>query len=160
VLDARVPDEIEIRRATGADADAVADLWLASFDDALPTVRRAHGDDDVRGWIRGHLVARTDAWVGVRGGEVVAVLGLAPGWIEQLYVAPAHQGSGVGGRLVAFAQERADDELQLWTFQVNDRAREFYRRHGFREVELTDGAANEEREPDVRLLWKRTGGEG
>ena len=152
-----MPDQIEVRRATGADAGAVADLWLASFDDALPTVRRAHDDDDVRGWIRDHLVARTEAWVAVRGAEVVAILGLAPGWIEQLYVAPAHQGSGVGSHLVAFAQDRAD-ELQLWTFQVNDRARAFYRRHGFREVELTDGAANQEREPDVRLLWTRAGG--
>ena len=44
------------------------------------------------------------------------------------------------------------DSLQLWTFQVNDRARAFYARHGFREVELTDGATNEEHEPDVRLL--------
>jgi GNAT superfamily N-acetyltransferase len=153
-----VPHGIEIRRATGADADAVADLWLTSFDDALPTVQRPHDDDHVRRWIRDHLVARTEAWVAVRGGEVVAILGLAPGWIEQLYVAPGHQGSGVGGRLVGFAQERADDELQLWTFQVNARARAFYRRHGFREVELTDGATNQEREPDVRLLWTRAGG--
>jgi hypothetical protein len=27
-------------------------------------------------------------------------------------------------------------------------------RHGFTEVELTDGSGNEEREPDVRLAWQ------
>ena len=51
------------------------------------------------------------------------------------------------------AQRESGGALQLWTFQVNVRARAFYRHHGFREVELTDGRANEEREPDVRLEW-------
>ena len=40
--------------------------------------------------------------------------------------------------------------LQLWTFQVNDRARRFYERNGFTIAEMTDGAGNQEREPDIR----------
>jgi hypothetical protein len=43
--------------------------------------------------------------------------------------------------------------LQLWTFQINRRAQQFYERHGFAAVEWTDGSANEEREPDVRYMW-------
>ena len=147
---------VEVRRATGEDAAAVADVWLASFSDALPTVRRAHDDDDVRRWIREHLVPSTECWVAVEAadgaeGRVVGMMALAPGWVEQLYVHPAYQGRGVGSALLAVALER-DEPLQLWTFQVNTRARAFYARHGFREVELTDGATNEEREPDVRML--------
>ena len=148
-------DRLLLRRATSDDARAVAEIWLASFDDAVPTVRRPHDDDHVRGWIRDHLVAEADTWVAVRGGRTAAVLTLAPGWIEQLYVAPSHQGVGIGSLLVEHAKARAGDQLQLWTFQVNARARAFYRRHGFREVELTDGATNMEREPDVRLVWTR-----
>ena len=68
---------------------------------------------------------------------------------------PAYQGRGVGSALVRLAQE-SPDALELWTFQGNVPARAFYARHGFREVELTDGATNEEHEPDVRLLWRRT----
>jgi GNAT superfamily N-acetyltransferase len=146
-------DGVVLRRATAADAGDVAEVWLASFADALPTVTRAHDDDEVRGWVRDHLVPEVETWVATVQGEVVALLALAPGWIEQLYVAPGHQGAGIGGRLVQLAQQRADGPLQLWTFQVNARARSFYRQHGFREVELTDGSANEEREPDVRLEW-------
>jgi ribosomal protein S18 acetylase RimI-like enzyme len=131
----------------------VADVLLASFADALPTVRRAHDDADLRGWVRERLVPSTGCWVAVAGGDVVAVLALVPGWIEQLYVAPGHQGVGIGSRLVELAQRESGGSLQLWTFQVNTRARSFYRRHGFREVELTDGSTNEEREPDVRLEW-------
>ena len=40
--------------------------------------------------------------------------------------------------------------VNLWTFQRNTGARRFYERNGFIAVELTDGASNEEREPDVR----------
>jgi chorismate mutase len=32
-------------------------------------------------------------------------------------------------------------------------AREFYARHGLVELERTDGSANEERQPDVKMVW-------
>jgi len=147
--------EVVLRRATQADAGAVADVWLASFHDALPTVQRAHDDDEVRGWIATHLVPSTECWVATVDDEVVAMMALSPGWIDQLYVVPARQGRGIGSALVLRALERQAEEgwepLQLWTFQVNAGARGFYARHGFHEVELTDGATNEEHEPDVRL---------
>lgn len=38
-----------LRPATSSDPAAVAEVWLRSFDAALPTVRRAHSDDDVCG---------------------------------------------------------------------------------------------------------------
>ena len=149
-------DEAVLRRAEAGDAGAVADVWIASFSEALPTVARAHDDEDVRGWVARHLVPATECWVAEVDGEVVAMMALSPGWIDQLYVVPAAQSRGIGAYLVRLALQRAADEgwesVQLWTFQVNTRARAFYARHGFREVELTDGATNEEHEPDVRLL--------
>ena len=36
-------------------------------------------------------------------------------------------------------------------------ARRFYAREGFVEVDWTDGAGNEEHEPDVRCRWVRRG---
>jgi hypothetical protein len=32
--------------------------------------------------------------------------------------------------------------------------RRFYLRHGFTEAERTDGQRNDEREPDIRYVWK------
>ena len=43
--------------------------------------------------------------------------------------------------------------LQLWTFQRNLRARAFYEKLAFAPVRFTDGASNEEREPDVLYAW-------
>jgi GNAT superfamily N-acetyltransferase len=142
----------EIRRATGEDAAGIAEVFLDSFH-ATYEFPLAHTDTEVRGWIREHVVPETEAWVAVEDGRVVGLLVLAPGWIEQLYVAPDRLGAGIGSRLVALAKERSPDGLQLWTFQVNARARGFYERHGFVAVETTDGRGNEERQPDVRYAW-------
>jgi GNAT superfamily N-acetyltransferase len=143
-----------LRPAAPGDAAAVAGVWLRSFAAALPTVRRAHSDDQVRGWIRDVLLPRHDVWVAEAGGAVVGLLALSEGWLDQLYLEPGRRGRGIGNRFVALAKERQPAGLQLWTFQVNEPARRFYERHGFVAVERTDGSRNEEREPDVRYVWR------
>ena len=146
---------IKLRRATRADAPEIAEVYLASFRAALPTVRLAHDDDDVRRYVRDVLVGQRETWVADDGGRIVAMMSLSPGWVDQLYVVPDRLGEGIGRRLLDLAKDRAPGQLELWTFQVNARARRFYERNGFVAVELTDGSANEEREPDVRYAWQR-----
>jgi GNAT superfamily N-acetyltransferase len=109
----------------------------------------------VRRYVRDVLIAQHETWVATDSSNVVAMMTLTPGWVEQLYVAPDRQGEGFGRALLGLAKERSDGELQLWTFQVNDRARRFYERNDFTIAEMTDGARNEEREPDVRYAWSR-----
>jgi GNAT superfamily N-acetyltransferase len=142
-----------LRRAEVADADGVADVWLRSFDAALPTVRRAHSDEDVRGWIRHELIPAQETWVAEADGDIVGMMALHGRWLEQLYLRPSWHGRGVGDSFVEMAKTRRPDGLELWTFQVNEPARRFYERHGFVPVEYTDGAGNEEREPDIRYVW-------
>jgi GNAT superfamily N-acetyltransferase len=150
---------IELRRGSAGDAAAVAEVFLTSFH-ATYDFPLAHTDDEVRGWIRDRLIPDHEVWVATEDGQVVAMLALAPGWVEQLYVAPDRLGAGIGSRLLELAKERQPEALQLWTFQVNERARRFYERHGFVAVETTDGRANQERQPDVRYEWiaARSGG--
>ena len=62
-----------IRRAVPADAAAVADVWLRSYAAALPSVRQAHTDDEVRGWIRDVVVPHRETWVADEDGVVVTV---------------------------------------------------------------------------------------
>jgi len=147
-----VADEISIRDATAADADAVADTWLAAFRETYD-FPPAHTDDEVRGWVARGLLPSTQTWVATAGGDVIGFLALREGWVEQLYVRRPWTGRGIGSRLMALAKERRPGGLELWTFQVNAGARRFYERHGFRAVELTDGSGNEERQPDVRYAW-------
>ena len=63
-----------VRRASEADSEAVTEVWLRSFDAALPTVRRAHSDDEVRAWFRNVVVPYKQTWVAVAGTEVVGLL--------------------------------------------------------------------------------------
>ena len=146
---------IELRRATEEDADAAADVFISSRRTALPTVNFPYADEDVRRYVRDIFIGRTEAWLATDGDEVLAVMSLKPGWVEQLYVATDRQGEGIGRQLLDLAKERSAGELQLWTFQVNARARRFYERNGFTIAEMTDGAGNTEREPDIRYAWTR-----
>jgi putative acetyltransferase len=73
-------------------------------------------------------------------------------WIDQLYVLPGAQGTGVGTALLGIAKSQARS-LSLWTFQRNDAARGFYEKRGFIVTKVTDGSENEEREPDVLYSW-------
>ncbi len=149
-------DEVVLRRATADDAAAVADVWLRSYEAALPSVRQAHTDDEVRGWFRDVVVPERETWVAVADGAVVGLMVLSPGDLEQLYLDPGWRGRGLGDRLVTLAKERSPGGLELWTFQVNGPACRFYERHGFVAVERTDGRDNEEREPDIRYEWAPT----
>ena len=167
---------VEVRRASAGDAPAVADVWLRSFAGALPTVHKAHSDDEVRSWIRVVVVPDHETWVATVDGEVVAMMVLdagsggpdaagsggaasggaasGGGEIDQLYVDPPSQGLGLGSRLIEVAKRRFPAGLALWTFQVNTVAQRFYERHGFVAVDRTDGSGNEEKEPDVRYRWR------
>lgn len=144
---------ILVRPATDDDAGALGELYLRSRAHALPGIEPVHGDDETRRWLADHLLRTTDVWVAEVAGVCVGLLALADHWVEQLSVDPPWIGRGIGSRLIDEAMRLSPEQLELWTFQHNDRARGFYRRHGFVEVELTDGLANEERLPDVRMSW-------
>jgi GNAT superfamily N-acetyltransferase len=144
-------DEMELRRAVLADAPAIAELFLDSFH-ATYDFPLAHSDDEVRGWVRDKLVPTMETWVAVDDQRIVGMMVIAPGHLEQLYVAPERLGRGIGRRLLELAKERSPSGLSLWTFQVNGRARRFYERNGFVAAQNTDGD-NEEGQPDVRYEW-------
>lgn len=87
-------------------------------------------------------------------GEIVGFCSTHDGWIEQLYIHPDHQGRGLGAAFMARAKTR-DDALQLWVFQQNTAAQDFYAKHGFTVAERTDGQTNEEKCPDARMTWAK-----
>ena len=147
-------DNLVVRRAVKSDAAAIAEVWLRSFTTALPSVRRAHSDDQVRSWVREIVVPSQETWVATVEDVVVGMMVLADDDLDQLYLDPGWQGQGIGSRLVHLAKQRRPTGLALWTFQVNASARLFYERHGFVAAECTDGYRNEERESDIRYVWR------
>jgi ribosomal protein S18 acetylase RimI-like enzyme len=108
----------------------------------------------VRFWERNF--EQHETWVAEdAGGRVVGVAALGDGELHHIYVDADVQRRGIGSALLAKAQERMPDGFTLWTFQKNEHARAFYRKHGLRELQSTDGGGNIEREPDVQYGWRR-----
>ena len=91
-------------------------------------------------------------WLACDDTAIVGVMACTEGWIEQLYVSEHFTGQGIGSALVTQAKLDAPHALELWTFVSNVGAQRFYERHGFVEVQRTDGD-NEEGEPDIRYRW-------
>jgi len=149
--------QVVIRRPDPArlddEADAAMAVQLATLQTTLRGLPHPHTIEEDRAWMRGNF-ARCSVWLAVDDGRVVGVASRNGEWVHQLYVAPERTGQGIGQRLLdAILAEAADASIpvvKLWTFQRNAGARRFYERNGFVAVELTDGSANEEREPDVR----------
>jgi GNAT superfamily N-acetyltransferase len=146
---------VMIRRGGSSDADIAAGLWLRARKHALGAIPAPlHSDAEVREWFANHVTQHLDLWIAESGGEALGILVLDGEWIDQLYVEPAHVGSGFGGRLLELAKAQRPGLLRLWTFASNERAQRFYERHGFVEVERTDGAQNEEHAPDIQYVYR------
>ncbi|MEQ1823152.1 MAG: GNAT family N-acetyltransferase [Fimbriimonadaceae bacterium] len=139
-----------IRLATPADAQEIADLYHDIRQDSVPT---KHGPSAIAGWLRDHVLTRGTSSVYLKDDQIVAWVDVREGWLDQLYCRRGFTGKGIGLELLNHAKAVSPDRLMAYTFQVNDGARRFYAREGFIEAELSDGADNEERQPDVRLVW-------
>ena len=147
-----------VRPAAAEDLPAVAEVFLAARAAAVPEMPPlVHPDDEVRAHFCGldlHDPER-QMWIAVQQatGATVGFAELRGDWLDDLYVHPQHQRSGVGSVLLDLVRAARPDGFELWVFESNRTARAFYRRHGLVELELTDGSGNEERAPDVRVAW-------
>jgi chorismate mutase/GNAT superfamily N-acetyltransferase len=115
----------------------------------------AHTDAEVRAWLGGRL-RHDEIWVAEADGEPAAYLRMTREWLDDLYVVPECSRQGIGTALLDLAKQRRPDGFCLWVFEENEPARAFYRRHHLIELEHTDGSANEERAPDIRMAWPGT----
>ena len=144
---------MRIRLAEAKDAGAVAEIFLASRA-GMTYLPRLHSDEETRAHFH-HVVARFETWVAEdANGRIVGFAALSEDVLEHLYVHPDAQGQGVGSALLERAQARRPGGFGFWVFQRNEGARRFYERHGCVLAYMTDGAANEEREPDARYEWR------
>ncbi|WP_133802425.1 GNAT family N-acetyltransferase [Kribbella caucasensis] len=147
-------DDLLIRPMEPSDTDEAALVWWkARHADGAQLPPAIHTSEEVRIWFADVLLPDGETWIALDDGRIVAVLTLDGDDLDQLYVDPDVAGQGIGSALVDLAKDLRPGGLALWTFQSNLRAQEFYRRHGFTEVRRTDGSANEERAPDVRMVW-------
>ncbi len=131
----------------------IAALFAAARESAMPWLAVLHSDAETTRFF-GDACRKQEVWVAEADGRVVGFAAIGDGMLDHLYVHPEHQGRGVGSALFRRATESCPRGFRFWVFQRNEVARAFYERRGAHAVELTDGAANEEREPDALYEWR------
>ena len=171
-----------LRPATDADANAIAELYFASYR-LLTFLPLLHKLDSYRWFVANRMLKECAVTVAEDDTGIVAFLALQGEGISQLYTRPdriGHAaerpivecrdlwlytrpdriGRGVGTQLIENAKSSGLAALELWCFQANARARRFYEARGFHAIRFTDGTDNEESTPDVRYRWERRAKDG
>gem|GEM_PF-651346 len=128
---------LPVRLASRADLDALADLWVASWQAVMPkidfTARRS--------WFLAHvrdMEAQGAATICAFAGDALLgfmLLDRERRFLEQIAVRPDRFGTGVGALLLEEAKRLCPAGLALEVNVDNSRALRFYEKSGFEPVE-------------------------
>lgn len=133
-------------------ADELISMWRASFNRALAPYKDPHSISEHREFLLNVVVERADVTVAQREELIVGFMVQAGENIEQLYLHVHHQSQGLGSQFIERAKSTSPARLHLFTFQRNLKARRFYRKHGFKEINY--GYENMEGLADVELEYQ------
>ncbi|MBC7998427.1 MAG: GNAT family N-acetyltransferase [Leptolyngbya sp.] len=146
-------DLVSISRASKDNAAEIALVFRASFRVALPYLPELHTAEEDLQFFSDNVLPSNEVFVAKDIKQrIVGFIAFDEQWVHHLYLLSEFLGRGIGGRLLNIAKNDRSN-LQLWAFQRNERARQFYEKHGFVAVRSTDGAENEEKEPDILMEW-------
>ena len=146
----------EIRPAGPDDVEAAVGVWGRARWDAKQARLQARLDYSHGASLRHFrdvVMPENEVFVAVASGEVVGLLAIAGGKVNQIHVDPRWQGRGVGTALIELAKEQSPRGLTLSTFQENQTSRRFYEARGFRAIAFGISPAPES-EPDVTYRWE------
>ena len=146
-----VSDGSVLRPAAAGEAASLAALQVAARA-AAPMPAHVHPAAEISAFLASRL-GQDEVWVAEVDGEAVAYARFTATWLDDLYVLPAHQGSGLGGALLDLVLSLRQDGVGLYVFETNVPARRFYEARGFVVTARSDGSENEERRPDLRMEW-------
>ena len=141
-----------LRHATDQDADAIAELFFASYR-LLTFLPMLHPIERYRRFVASVLLKECVVTVIEDDTGIISFLALQSEEVRQFYTRLDRIGRGAGTQLIEAVKSSGVAALELWCFQANARARRFYKARGLRAIGFPDGADNEEWVPDVRYRW-------
>lgn len=122
-----------VRPAVPADYPALADLWFESWMSIGISNETDLPREGVRARFHEEVKARWRLFVAEENGILWGLMALVQceSRIDQIFVAPAAKGIGIGRLLLDHAKSEFPDGIVLVTHTDNVRARAFYEHHGF-----------------------------
>ena len=144
----------EIRDLLNADLADTADIWFRSWHAAFPDLLHPMPYEAWFARLRDDIAATCICRVAILNADVVGFLAVDVGKtsLEQIFVAPGHQGMGVGKMLVEEAKRLCPSGLILTTLQRNAKAATFYSRQGFERSAVGINSVNGL--PNVEFVWR------
>ena len=133
-------NDVQPRPATAGDVTAITALVREAYAKYIPRMGREPYPMTAD---YAEAVKKQQVWVVEEGGQIIAVLGLIPEaghlMVENIAVAVALQGQGLGRMLLAFAEAEALrqglPEMRLYTAQAMTENIGLYLRFGYIETE-------------------------
>ena len=124
----RLPKQLE-----RSEMDAAAAVHRASFDERLPWLAGLHTPEEDRAYFRNAVFEECEVWGMFEGPTLAGFIAFRDGWIDQLYVLPALQRSGLGQLLLEEIEDSFPDArtIRLEVEAQNLPAIAFYRKNGF-----------------------------
>ena len=115
-----------LRRAAATDADAIADIYYASFR-LLTFLPMLHTIEEYGWFVSNVTLKECEVTVAEDESGIVAFLARRGEEVRLLYTRPDRIGMGAGTQLIEAAKTSGIGALDLWCFQANERARRFLR---------------------------------
>jgi GNAT superfamily N-acetyltransferase len=135
---------LELRKAQPRDVAEIRAVALAAYEPYVARIGRPPAPMTAD---YAAAVDRGEVWVAAADGVIAGLLVLIPSpdhlLLENVAVRPATQGTGVGGRLLALAEDQARhlglNEIRLYTNVAMTENLAYYPRHGYTETHRGEG---------------------
>jgi ribosomal protein S18 acetylase RimI-like enzyme len=127
-----VPQPV-IRPARSDEYNQIARVWM----DSWVSIGLEDASHSLLEKLRARIVTEVEKgwslYVADDNGVLAAMLALhlPDRYLDMLFVAPEHQGNGLGRRLLAFTRQQLPDEIWLRCVRENEKAWHWYEREGF-----------------------------
>ncbi|AXK50715.1 N-acetyltransferase [Spiroplasma alleghenense] len=139
-----------IRKFIKNDIDQVMSIWLQ-------TNLKTHSYIEEKYWNQNYdivkkLIPKAKVFVFIDKSEIVGFIGVAKNYVAGIFVKKQFQSIGVGSQLLDYVFKKYNN-LKLKVYNKNQKAINFYLRHGFEIIE--EYVDEETLEKEIEMQWKK-----
>lgn len=121
---------------TVTDTEKLSGIWLEASLKAHPFMGESTLLEQ-RQQIEEEYLPKAETWVACHSGEAIGFISMLGSFVGGIFIAPTHQGRGIGRTLIEHALE-LKGELTLEVYTENEQAVRFYASLGFKELSRRD----------------------